>query len=147
MVQNTFFGAYFVQKFKFATEINSNMQNSMTVFFASVLDGKHPFWARLIQKMKIVSFSLNLIHSLTQIWRVQCWCSLFIFFNDTPFYGKLVSKNQNCVCWSWNLEPRLIWLCNVQWWCSFFCFRPFLQVLSKHSLAYWWSLINLPAGY
>ena len=76
---------------------NSNMQNSMAVFFSSVLDWKHPFWVSLAQKMKIVSFSWNLIHSLTQIWRTQWWCSLFLFFNDTPFYGKFVSKNQNCL--------------------------------------------------
>ena len=42
---------------------NSNMQNSMAVFFSPVLGWKHP----LAQKMKSVSFSRNLIHSLTQI--------------------------------------------------------------------------------
>ena len=38
------------------------MQNSMVVFFASILGWKHPFWASLVQKMKIVSFTCNLIH-------------------------------------------------------------------------------------
>ena len=52
------------------------MKNSMTVFFASVLSWKYAFWASLVQKMKIVSFSWSLIHSLTQIWRTQWW---FIF--------------------------------------------------------------------
>ena len=42
---------------KFATLINSNMHNSMAVFFAFVLGWKHPFWASLVQKMEIVSFS------------------------------------------------------------------------------------------
>ena len=40
-------------KLKFATETNSNMQNSMVVFTFSVLDGKHHFWANLVQKMKM----------------------------------------------------------------------------------------------
>ena len=40
-------------KLKFATETNSNMQNAMVVFTFSVLDGKHPFWANLVQKMKM----------------------------------------------------------------------------------------------
>ena len=126
---------------------NSNMQNSMAVFFSSVLDWKHPFWVSLAQKMKIVSFSWNLIHSLTQIWRTQRWCSLFLFFNDIPFYGKLVSKIK-IFCWSWNLECRLIWLCKIQCWCSFILFWTFFaSIVQKILLAFWWYLINLPAGY
>ena len=38
-----FFRAYSVQKVKFDTETNSNMQNSMVVFIASALDWKYPF--------------------------------------------------------------------------------------------------------
>ena len=98
------FWAYLVQKFKFVC-LEKNLPSKLIricrtqciMFFASNLGWKHPFWASLVQKMKIVSFSWNLIHSLTQIWRTQWWCSLFLFFNDTPFYGKFVSKNQNCV--------------------------------------------------
>ena len=55
------------------------MYNSMAVFTFSVLDGKHPFWANLVQKIKIVSFSWNLVPRLIQICRVQWWCSLFVF--------------------------------------------------------------------
>ena len=36
---------------------NSSMQNSMAVFFSSVLGWKHSFGVRLAQNMKIVSFS------------------------------------------------------------------------------------------
>ena len=100
---------------------NSNTQNSMAVFFSSVLDWKHHFWVSLAQKMKIVSFSWNLIHSLTQIWSSVVMLSLFLFFNDIPFYGKFVSKIK-IVCWSWNLERRLIWLCKIRCWCSFILF-------------------------
>ena len=43
-------------KLKFGTYNNSNMQNPVAFLF-SVLDGKHPFWANLVQKIKIVSLS------------------------------------------------------------------------------------------
>ena len=123
------------------------MQNSMSVFFTSVLGWKHPFWVNLVQEIKIVSFSWNLRHSLTQIWRTQWWCSLFLLFNDTRFYGKFVSKYQN-VCWSWNLEPRLIWKCKIRWLCSFFLFYTFFcKSCSEIQLAFWCYLINLPAVY
>ena len=71
------------------------MQNSMALFLASALGWKHPFGTSLVQRMKIVCFSWNLIHSLTQIWRTQWWCSLFLFFNDTPFYSKFVAALKN----------------------------------------------------
>ena len=50
---------------------------------------------------------------------------------DTPFYGKFVSKNQNCLL-------KLQFGTQTNFDCVkldgdvvFFCFRPFLQVLSK----------------
>ena len=48
---------------KFDTKTNLNMQNSMVVFNASVLDWKYPFWANFVQKTKIGSFSRQF-----QIW-------------------------------------------------------------------------------
>ena len=103
------------------------------MFFASVLSLKCPFWAGLVQKMKIVSFGWNLIHSLTQ-WRTQWWCSLFLFLNDTPFYGKFVSKNENCLL---KLKFRIQTNLNVQnsMVMFFFSFLDlFAQVLSKKSI-------------
>ena len=44
-------------KLKFGTPTNSNMQNAMALFTFSVLDRKHPFWANLVQKFKLVSLS------------------------------------------------------------------------------------------
>ena len=43
-------------KLKFGTYINSGIQNSMVVL-TSVLHRKYPFWANLVQKIKIVSLS------------------------------------------------------------------------------------------
>ena len=48
-------------KLKFGTETNSNMQNSMALFTFSVSDRKHRFWGNLVQKVKIVSLSWNLV--------------------------------------------------------------------------------------
>ena len=44
-------------KLKVGTQTNSNWQNSMVVFTFFVLDGKYPFWANLIQKIRIVSLT------------------------------------------------------------------------------------------
>ena len=116
------FWAYLVQKFKFVCSGKNlrDMQNTLVLFFPSVLGWKHPFWASLVQKMEIVSFSWNVIASLTQIWRTQRWCSS-LFFNGTPFYGKFVSKNQNCV-----LKLKYGTQTNLIVMFFFFCFRAFL---------------------
>ena len=42
-------------KLKFGTKTNLNMQNLVVLFTFSVFDWKYPFWANLVQKIKIVS--------------------------------------------------------------------------------------------
>ena len=42
-------------KLKSGSYTNANMQNSMVVFTFFVLNRKHPFWANLVQNVKIVS--------------------------------------------------------------------------------------------
>ena len=64
-------------KLKFGTFTNSNMQNSIVLSTFSVLDGKHPFWATLVQKIKVASFSWNLVPRLNETCRIQWWCSPF----------------------------------------------------------------------
>ena len=63
----------------------------MVVFTFSILDGKHPFWASLVQKIKIVC-----LPRLIRISRIQCRCSLFCFRWETSFMSKFHPKNQNC---------------------------------------------------
>ena len=87
--------------------IDSNIQNSIVVFIASVLDWEYPFWASLIQKMKTVSFSWNLILCLTHIWRIQWWCPLFLFLNGSILFAVDFFQKIKITCWSWNLDPRL----------------------------------------
>ena len=71
------------------------MQNSMVVFIFTVLDRKHTFLVNLVQKIKIVSLSWNLVPRLIRICRIQWWCS-FCFRPETHFLGKFGPKNQNC---------------------------------------------------
>ena len=58
-------------KMKFGTEISLNIQNSMVVFTFSVLDWKYPSWANLVQKIKIISLTWNLVSWLIRICRIQ----------------------------------------------------------------------------
>ena len=73
-------------KLKFGTNTNLNMQNSMVIFTFAVLDRKHPFWANLIQKIKIVSFEYAEFHG---------GLNFFCFRPEIPFLGKFGPKNQN----------------------------------------------------
>ena len=53
----------------------------------SVLDQKHPFWANLAQKIKIVSLSWNFVPKPIRICRIHWWCSLFLFSTRNTFFG------------------------------------------------------------
>ena len=61
--RNTLFGQIWSKnqfcqfKLKYGTYTKSNMRNSMEMFTFSVFDWKYPFWATLVQKIKIVSLS------------------------------------------------------------------------------------------
>ena len=63
----------------------------------SFSDRKYPFLENLVQNIKIVGWSWNLIAIVFRIYRIQWWSSLFPFFwLEIPFLGKFVPKNQNC---------------------------------------------------
>ena len=83
-------------KLKFGTQTNSNIQNSIVVFNCSVLDRKHTFRENLVKKIKIVILSRNLVPRLIRIFRIQWWCSLFLFQNRNTIFGQFGPKNQNC---------------------------------------------------
>ena len=60
----------------------------MTVFSFSVLDWKHPFWANLFQKTKIVILSSDLVPRQIRIYKIQQWFSLFLFYTGHTLFGK-----------------------------------------------------------
>ena len=79
-------------KLKFGTYTNSNMQNSMVMFIFLVFDRKYPFLANLVEKVKIISWSLNLVARLIQICWIQWCCSLFSFLIGSALLGQIWSK-------------------------------------------------------
>ena len=79
-------------KLKFGTYTNSNMQNSMVMFILSVFDWKYPFWANLVQKVKIISLSWNLVPRLIRVCRIQWWYSLFLFLIGNTLVRQIWSK-------------------------------------------------------
>ena len=82
---NTIFGN-FAQKsqnyyfqLKFATNINSNIRNSIVVLTFSVLDGKHHFYANLVRNIKIVSWNWNCLIRLIKNLNMQSPVVVFTF--------------------------------------------------------------------
>ena len=98
------------------------MQNSMMLFTFFVFECQYPFWVNLVQKIKIISLSWNLVSRLIQICRIQWWYLLFLLLmGNTLFWANLVQKIK-IISWSWNLVPRLIQICWIQLCCSLFSF-------------------------
>ena len=58
---------------------------------------ENPFWENLVQKIKIVSLSGNLVPRLIWICGIQWLCSLFQFLIGNTFLGKFDPKYQNCL--------------------------------------------------
>ena len=113
------------------------MQNSMGMFTFSVFNTKHFFWANLIQKIKIVNLTWNLVPKLIQKCRIQWECSLFLFsMGNTFFWANSVQKIQ-IVNLIWNLVLALIQIYRIQCWCSLFLFSSestlFGQIWSQNS--------------
>ena len=59
-------------------------------------DWENPFWANLVQKIKIVSLGWNLVSRFIRICRIQWWCSPFLFYIGNTLFGQIWSKKSNC---------------------------------------------------
>ena len=70
--QNCFF------KLKFRSQPNLNMQNSMMMLIFSPLHQKYRFQPNLVQKIKIVILSWNLVLKLIWVCRIRWWCTFFL---------------------------------------------------------------------
>ena len=77
---------------KFGTRNNSNMQKSMMMFTFSISDRKYPFWVNLIPKLKFVCLKWNLLPRLSRIYRIQWWCSLFLFWTRNILFEQIWFK-------------------------------------------------------
>ena len=82
-------------KLKFGTYTNSNMQNSMMLLSFFVFEWKYPFSTNLVQKIKIVTLSWNLVPTLIRTCRIQWWCSFFSFWSKIIFLGKFSPNSEN----------------------------------------------------
>ena len=74
------------------------MQNSRKCSLFSVLHQKYPFWANLVQKIKIVSLSSNLVRTKTNLnmQNSMVVLSFAVLRLEIPFVAKFDPKNQNC---------------------------------------------------
>ena len=81
-------------KLKCDTQTNSNMQNLVVVLTLFIFDQKNPFWVNLIQKIRTVSISWNLVHRLIRICIIQHFLH---FWPEVFFLGKFGLKIQNCL--------------------------------------------------
>ena len=107
----------------------------MVAFTFYLCHWKYHFWANLVEKIKIVSLSWNLVPRLTWTCRIQWWVLVLFSVLDQIFF--LLQKIK-IVSLSWNLVQRLIWIWRIQWWCLFFSIfywkYPFLEeICSKKS--------------
>ena len=62
------------------------------LFSFFVFEWKYPFWANLVQKIKIISLSWNLVPTVIRICRIQWRCSLFSFSAGNTLFGQIWSK-------------------------------------------------------
>ena len=72
------------------------MQNSMVIFPFFCFRQEYPFWANLVQKIKIVSLGWNFVPRLIWTCKIQWSGSVFCFDQKYLFWGKFGPKNQNC---------------------------------------------------
>ena len=103
----------------------------------SVLDQKNAFWVNLVNGIKIVTLSWNLVPRLIWICGIQ-WCSHFLFLTRNTFLGKFGPKNQHCQ-FQLKFCATLIWICRIMWKISgahFFYFRPEKPLLGKSDQKY-----------
>ena len=62
----------------------------MVLLLFFFLDRKYPFWANLVQKIRIVGLSWHFVPRINRICRIQWRCLLFLL--KYPFWANLVHK-------------------------------------------------------
>ena len=80
----------------------------MVMFTFSALDWKYHFWANVVQKIKSVSISWNLVPKPICVFRNQSRCLLFRFLNRNTLFGEIWSPGLIFFGLKWNLVPKLI---------------------------------------
>ena len=70
----------------------------MMLFTLFDFEWKDRFWVNLVQKVKIISWSWNLVPALIQICKIQWCCLLFLFFSGNSGASPLNSTCSNSTC-------------------------------------------------
>ena len=107
------------------------MQNSMVIFTIFCFWPGFPFLPNLVQKIKIVSLSWNVLPRLIWICRILWWYSCFLFYTgNTIFY---------CLCGCAGIETWKLGSCHqhsffilLQWVRSLIVFVHFLKHFFKN---------------
>ena len=76
-------------------------------FCFSISDRNEPLWANLVQNIKIISLSWNLVPRPIWICRIQWWCSLFFVLDWKYFFWANLVQQTKIVSLSWNLAPTV----------------------------------------
>ena len=119
-------------KLKFSTSDSFDYPEFSGYAHFSVFDWKYLFRANLVQKIKIVSLSCNLVPRLIRISRIQQCGSHFLFLTGNTIFGQ---KRKKIVSLSRNLVPRVIqylmyW---IQRWFSLFLYSTESTLISYQS--------------
>ena len=114
------------------------------LFTFFVFDQKCSFWANLVQKIKIVSLSWNLVPRLIKYAEFSDDVHFFCFGPEISLLNKFGPKNQNSL--SWNLVPRLMWIMeNTMVMFTFSVLNP--TFIENINVTFWRDMINLPSVY
>ena len=68
------------------------MQNSMALCTFSASDGKNPFWANLVQKIKIVNLNRNLVLTNSNMKNSMVLFTFSDLDGKKPFWANLFQK-------------------------------------------------------
>ena len=99
------------------------MQNSIYLF------RKYAFCENLVQKIKNICSSWNLVLEVIETWRIQWWYLIFRFLTRNTLFWQIWF--QKTVCLSWYLVPKLIGICRIDGDVHFISFRLKITFLGK----------------
>ena len=109
------------------------------LFMFFVFEWKYSFWGNLVQKIKILILSWNLVPTLIQTCRIQWWYSFILFLIENTIFGQIWSKKSKL-----SVEAE-IWYLDLFEYAEFndavhaFCFwveRPFFGKFGPKSQNY-----------
>ena len=111
------------------------------VFPFSVLNGKPLFWGNMVQKIKIVSLSWNMVPIQISNLNMQNSMVVFTFsvWEWKHWFGVNLVEKFNIVSLKENLVPKPIRICRIYWRCSLFMFSTRNTILGN----FWQDIVKI----